>query len=248
MQLKPFVVSAPFGNWFGYPNATSTLGTYTLNYRGGRLYRLWRCLRTLRYSRSASGWVNKLGLPNPGIDSLEEITDQIVSIHGFDREEWIALAEKIRNKPIQTVEFNLSCPNVGHKHAINDVIPAISWLLSSGLHIITKLPPVRWMELAEPLHNIGVTTFHCCNTLPTPRGGLSGKSLKPLSLWAVSEIKQKWPDVKVIGGGGVTHQQDVDDYRNAGADHVAIGSVLFNPLNWRRVRRMIGEQEISTGK
>ena len=29
--------------------------------------RIWKILTTMRYDRSQKGWVNKLGLPNPGI-------------------------------------------------------------------------------------------------------------------------------------------------------------------------------------
>jgi len=40
----------------------------------------------------------------------------------------------------------------------------------------------------------------------------------------------------IIGGGGITHLDDVKDYQSAGATHFAVGSVLFNPFNWRRIK------------
>jgi dihydroorotate dehydrogenase len=258
MMLKPVIISAPFGNRFSYQGATSTLGTFTLSYRGGALYRAWRMVRTLRYHPKLGGWTNKLGLPNPGIDSLRGklgadksyLKDKIVSIYGFCDGDWIQLALLMANefRPM-AVELNLSCPNVGATPIISGALRAARVLAGEGIPVIAKLPPIRWMQYAVlMLCDGGVKIFHCCNTIPTPGGGLSGKALKQYSLWAVSEIKDEWGGgVAVIGGGGVTHRQDVEDYRKAGADHVAIGSVLLNPFNWRRVRRLVEEVSIERG-
>lgn len=263
MELKPIIISAPFGNWFNYPGATSTLGTFTLKYRGGIFYRLWRMFLTLRYDRYMKGWVNRLGLPNPGIDSLsssESIKEdtffspmywgeeyrqyegKIVSIHGFNASDWYSLIDRLRHFRWGYIELNLSCPNVGHTPSIEEVIPAIEHPNIYRDRLIAKLPPVEWMKLAIPLYDVGIRMFHCCNTLPCPSGGLSGKTLKRYSLCAVNDIKTKWgDDVTVIGGGGVTHMEDYRDHKNAGADHVAIASVLLNPFNWSRIKRLIAE-------
>lgn len=117
--MKPLVISAPFGNWISSEHATSTLGTYTVHNRSGvfpfpRWYMLWRILYTLRYRPSVGGWTNKLGLPSPGIKHLEKIGrnkgaapvasgaaanlalhGKIVSVQGFNREEWIELISRV---------------------------------------------------------------------------------------------------------------------------------------------------------
>lgn len=248
MKLERLVISAPFGNWLSFPHATSTLGTFTLHPRGGLVYRLWRCLRTLRYDRRMGGWVNRLGLPNPGIRSLAgrdgrsmgtEALGSILSIHGFTPEEWQGLVTHAEYRRATAVEFNLSCPNVGPA-PFADVIPGLDKALRlfGPDRVITKLPPVGTVRLVGELYRIGVRAFHCCNTLPTPAGGLSGPVLKPLALEAVREVKQRWPDAMVIGGGGVRTVEDVRDYRKAGADHVAIASTLLNPFRWRHVPKL----------
>lgn len=243
--MEKIIVSAPFGNWLSFPSCTSTLGTFTLKHRGGLLYRLWRCLLTLRYNRRQQSWLNRLGLPNPGITSVvnEDCTDKIVSLHGFDTEDWRRLIEHCRFNPsIKTVELNLSCPNVRHRAAVDEMLTTARFAQTRFNTVIAKLPPVKWMDFAAPLWNAGVSHFHCCNTIPTPSGGISGKPLKQYSLWAVSEIKQRWGEaVSVIGGGGVTEPNDVREYLLAGADHVAIGSMLLNPLNWRKVKDIVEE-------
>ncbi len=240
-MLKRVIISAPFGNWIERPDTTSTLGTYTLKNRGGIWYRLWRMLLTLRYHRQSQSWINKLGLPNPGLGALPkpnssiDYRDNIISIYGFNKDEWRDLAKMIVNtyQP-SAVELNLSCPNVDHHHFISDIIPAIDILTHANIKIIAKLPPLRWMSLAKPLYAYGIRTFHCCNTIPTPGGGFSGKALKQYSLWCINDLRNNWGNnVEIIGGGGINSNQDVDDYADAGADRIAVGSMLLNPFRWK---------------
>jgi dihydroorotate dehydrogenase len=236
--IHRLIISAPFGNWLHWPGTTPTLGTFTRHHRGGLLYRLWRCLRTLRPCRG--GWVNRLGLPNPGIDSLplDYYDGKIISIHGFNEQEWLSLIKRLPCGVRGWVEFNLSCPNVGtvdHSGAVN----AAEFALAYGTPVIAKLPPVRWLGLACAMYASGVRTFHCCNTLPVPGGGLSGPALKPYSLTVVRALRQRWGDgITLIAGGGVYGMRDALDYLDAGADHVAIASVLLNPFNWHHVARI----------
>jgi dihydroorotate dehydrogenase len=244
-MIAPLIISAPLGNYLSFAGCTSTLGTFTLRRRGGPFYRLWRCAWTLRYSWRLRGWINKLGLPNPGIDSLagRDLSDVIVSVHGLDAGEWAALGAAVlsmRRFPLG-VELNLSCPNVTDgRDAFAAAVRVASFLVDGGVRVIAKLPPVRWMEPGDPLYDAGVRTFHLCNTIPTAAGGLSGKTLKQYSLWAIECFRQSFGDaVTLIGGGGVTCEQDVLDYRSAGADHVAVASMLLNPFNWRKVPRLL---------
>ena len=91
MTFQPLIISAPFGNYIQPVGATATLGTFTADPRPGR----WRrVLLTVRYYRKLGGWVNKIGLRNPGIDWQVErvrggkvsVADKIVSIHGMSEE------------------------------------------------------------------------------------------------------------------------------------------------------------------
>lgn len=248
-MFKDIIISAPFGNYLNYPEATSTIGTFTLHNRGGITKRIWRCARTLRPLWRAQGWINKLGLPNPGIHSLcltNSYINKIISIHGFNKDEWEKLAYTVIHHHALAIELNLSCPNVGHKHAIADFECATSYLLATAQYVVAKLPPVRWMALAEPLYAMGIRAFHCCNTIPSPGGGISGKPVKQFSMWAVEELKQKWGNnIRVIGGGGVTTEQDIIDYKKVGADHVAIGSAFLNPFRWRSLRKICSTKTAS---
>ena len=234
--MRPLIISAPFGNYVQPPGATPTLGTFTALRRPGRL---WRVLRTVRYYPRLGAWVNKIGLRNPGIDWLAarvragriDVSDKIVSVHGFSEKEWETLISAAAALKPLAIELNMSCPNVGQ-------IDWPEWLFEratkSGTRIIVKLPPVRFEEMARQALDAGVRMFHCCNTLPVPGGGLSGKPLKPLALRCIGDLRamageSAARETTIIGGGGITTPQDIDDYAAAGATCFAVGTKVMNP-------------------
>ena len=60
--MKTFI-AAPFGNYIKTSNTISVTGSWTIEKRKGRIKQI---VKTLRYTKR--GWVNKIGLRNPGID------------------------------------------------------------------------------------------------------------------------------------------------------------------------------------
>lgn len=236
-RIAPIVVSAPFGNYIQPRGATPTLGTFTAADRPGRV---WRILKTVRYYPRLGAWVNKIGLRNPGIDWLGkktsagrvEVADKIVSIHGFTPEDWQSLLDKLAPLRPLAIELNMSCPNVGEvgwpETLFGDAVAAAA---QHGSAVICKLPPIRYQRMAGDAWDAGLRAFHACNTLPVPRGGMSGKPLQPLSLRCVVDLRERFGDeVFLIAGGGVTSADDVDQYAQAGADRVAIGTKAMNPM------------------
>ncbi len=237
-RVRPLVVSAPFGNYVRPGVATATLGTFTAAARPGRL---WRILKTVRYSRRMGAWVNRIGLRNPGIGWLEQavgsgrrdVSDALVSIHGFDDRDWETLIERSASLRPLGIELNISCPNVGE-------VTWPGWLferaVSSGVPVVVKLPPIRFERAAGDALDAGVRAFHCCNTLPVPGGGLSGAPLMPLSVRAIADVRAIAAErgigrgeMLIVGGGGVRDAEHVNVYSTAGADRVAIGSMLMSP-------------------
>jgi dihydroorotate dehydrogenase (NAD+) catalytic subunit len=75
-------------------------------------------------------------------------------------------------------------------------------------------------------------------------GGLSGPSLKPVALAAVHACRSA-SDVPIVGMGGVTCAQDVVEFLACGADHVALGTVLFaDPEAPRRIREELAVVQV----
>jgi len=111
-------ISPPFGNYISLPNTTPVRGSFTLQPRIRGSFTLQprpglfsQIMKTLRYSTKYSGWVNKIGLRNPGLDvALDRYSNRnIISIAILSRDEIKSIVKKI---PIdQNIELNVSCPN-----------------------------------------------------------------------------------------------------------------------------------------
>jgi dihydroorotate dehydrogenase len=236
--VKPLIISAPFGNYLSHPEATSTLGTFTLFPRPGRL---WAALTRIRYYPSVPCWINKIGLHNPGIESVckANLSGKILSIHGFDMDEWTVLLRFIQRWEMNplAVELNFSCPNVTDEPI--DHFLVMLEAVRTGRKIIAKIPPVDYDSIVGGALTANVPFLHACNTLPMPCGGMSGPALKRYALAAVSRIHKQYGNaLSIIGGGGVRTPADVQDYFRAGAERVAVGSALFNPWTVLRLGRL----------
>ena len=246
LDICPLVISAPFGNYVQPVGTTPTLGTFTALRRGGRKAAFGRALLTVRYYRRLGAWVNKIGLRNPGIDSLTAnpkrsapLDQCLLSIHGFNGQEWNHLLNRVRELKPLAVELNISCPNVGE----------LTWppnlfadAIATGVPVIVKVPPVRYEKMAQEAFAQGVRWFHATNTLPVPRGGMSGAPLKPLALGVVSWLRTEFGhEVRIVGGGGIRSAADVAEYAQAGANRFAIGTYLFTPKALANAAALVAE-------
>jgi len=235
-MFKPLIISAPFGNYIQPKGTTPTLGTFTALRRGGDLNRAWSVLLTMRYYPRMKAWVNRIGLRNPGIDWLVDkckagkidVSDKIVSIHGFTPDDWYVLLDKTAPLKPLAIELNMSCPNVGH---ISWPVDLFSRAHATGVPIIAKIPPVNYDAMVEQAYAAGLRMLHCCNTLPNPGGGMSGKPLMAVALQCIQDLRKKtyWNELTVIGGGGIYEAKDVDAYADLGVKYAAIGTKLMNP-------------------
>ena len=235
-RMKPkFFISAPFGNYLHPKGTISTTGTWTLEPRGNRL---WSVIKTLRYNRIAKGWVNKLGLPNPGLSVglKKTFPSEVLSIAEINKGDFERMNDMI---PVdQNIELNLSCPNVEKN---------LSWesarIFSSRDRdwCIAKLSPLTTPEELEfVIEYLGFSQLHFSNTLPTVKGGLSGPVLRTYTNDLIELVRDKWgSSVEIIAGGGVSDFGSVLNYLSNGADHISLGSVCFNPFKLRKLLRSL---------
>jgi len=236
--MKLFI-AAPFGNYLSYDNTISVTGTWTLQHRAGTWKRLWRIASSLRYDRKLKGWVNALGLPNEGIEVglHKTFPDQVLSIAGIERNDWVELESKIPER--QSIELNLSCPNITERTVWNDL--PIFFLGNKRKWCIAKVSPLITPEqLSFLIEEVGFTQLHLCNTLPVLKGGLSGRELIPYVLNHLEFIRNEWGDgVELIAGGGIDSFGVASDYLAAGANHLSLGSVCFNPWKTKKLIRKL---------
>tara|TARA_Y100000590_G_C15502202_1_gene932075 strand:+ start:101 stop:811 length:711 start_codon:yes stop_codon:yes gene_type:complete len=219
-----FFINPPFSNYLNLPNTISIKGSYTLERRDGLLSQIFK---TLRYSFEYGGWVNKIGLRNPGIDyAIKNYKkgDHIVSIAILDKEEIPKILNKIPTD--MDIELNVSCPNAEKKMCANGlnkfINPKRNWC-------IIKLSPNCETKLIDNYYQQGFRQFHCSNTIPIKEGGLSGKSIKPFSEYLIKYINTNYKDTEIIGGGGITKIEDMYNYKDCGANHFSASTVFFCP-------------------
>jgi len=219
-------INPPFSNYFSFDKTISIKGSYTLEPRTGLIMQV---LRTLRYSFEHNGWINKIGLRNPGIDyAIKNYKkNSIVSVAILNKEDIPELVKKIPDD--MNIELNISCPNA-EKKMITEGIE--NFLNKKRTWCIIKLSPTTDMKLVDNYYKQGFRQFHCSNTYPTPTGGLSGKFLIPYSTKLISNIKSKYSDTIVIGGGGITSNEEIEIYKKAGADHFSVSTLFFNPYKF----------------
>ncbi|OGN20277.1 MAG: hypothetical protein A2910_03120 [Candidatus Yanofskybacteria bacterium RIFCSPLOWO2_01_FULL_39_28] len=228
--MKNFLISAPFGNYITHVKCTSICGTYTLHKRGSWITRLYRAVTTIRPIKN--GWVNRMELQNPGIRSIKKFNPKkIYSITAIQTEEWNELINLISEQV--AVELNLSCPNIEPESEIRD--HQVVACVKKFPIVIFKLSPTNEIyNQIDRLVNLGARYIHIANTLPTKRGGESGARLKSFSIKTIKNIRAKYPNIKIIGGGGIYSDKDVELYEKAGADYFSLATIWFNP--WKAIQ------------
>ncbi len=228
-----YFISAPFGNYLQYTNflsgkpIISVTGTFTVKPRPGLAKQI---IKTLRYTKT--GWRNKLGLRNPGIFKGIDNTasHNIMSIASLEPNDWRILHEIVPKH--MNVELNISCPNVDEHPDLTK-----SFAQDQRLWCIVKVPPTITNKQIDKIVKLGYNQIHASNTVPTPKGGLSGDVIVPHTLRILEYIKSTHPHVKVIAGGGVKDKASADRYINAGADHISLGTVCFTPWRIKSIMR-----------
>ena len=227
-----YFISAPFGNYLKFKNAISVTGTWTFKSRPGLVKQI---IKTLRYTKT--GWRNKIGLRNAGIHAgmMRTGYNQVLSIAAIEPFDWEKIRLAISTE--RNIELNISCPNL-ESHEDTTTFAGFDKFPNHmrGDWCIVKIPPTSSKKLVDKIVDLGYTQIHASNTLPSEKGGLSGKILLPHTIRLISYIKEKYPHVTVIAGGGVTERWHAEYYRDRGADHVSLGTVCFTP--WR-VKKII---------
>ncbi len=223
--------------------------------------------RPVRIAETPAGMLNSIGLQGPGIDAflantLPALTAQglrrlWVSVGGFSAGDYGAICERLDDRTeIETIELNLSCPNVEEApESAAEIVAGCRSRTSKPLY--AKLSPATWdiAESARAVVAAGADGLSLVNTirglaldpvtlrpiLATGSGGYSGPALRPIALACVSACARA-VDVPIVGMGGVSSGRDALDLVAAGASAVSLGTILFaDPGAPGRVRRELEE-------
>jgi len=201
--------------------------------------------------------LNRVGLQGPGVaawraDELPALLSHgatvVASIWGRTPDEFAAAARALADAPgVTAVEVNVSCPNLaGHMTAQSPaataeaVAAAADGIGAAGVPLWAKLSPAvaDIAEVARAALGAGAAALTLVNTMPgmwvdaddrrVPfAGGLSGPALHPVAVRAVFDCRRAFPDVPIVGVGGVGTGADAAELLRAGANAVQVGTATF---------------------
>ena len=204
-------------------------------------------------SSEECSYINAVGLANPGAEAFsKEIAFNknvpiIVSLVGSSEDEFPPMIKKFDGLNILAYEINLSCPHV-EKMGMEvgddpEMVSTIVKKIKSNTHkpIIIKVGVggIDVVKIAQVARDAGADAITAINTiramainietlmpvLSNRIGGLSGKSIKPVSIRCVYEISKNL-GIPVIGCGGIFTWEDAVEFMLAGASAVQLGSVI----------------------
>ncbi len=231
-----------------------------------------------RIAETPSGILNSVGLQNPGIDffikhQLPRLTEYdtriIININGNTEDEYCMLAEKLRDKPVDLLELNISCPNVREGGMAFGTDPRMVYNVTksvkahAGQPVLVKLTPnvTDIKEIAIAVEEGGGNGISLINTvlgmaidarsrkpiLANVVGGLSGPAIKPIALrmvWEVSNVVT----IPIVGMGGIVTGEDAVEFLLAGATAVGVGTAnLITPDACIDIVHQLEEYMINNG-
>lgn len=175
----------------------------------------------------------------------------VASIWGFRVDDYATAAAALAEVPgLTAVEVNVSCPNLedrrhmfGHScEGTTAVVSAVRKALAST-PIWIKLSPnvTSIVDIAGAAIDAGADALVLVNTvlgmvidtetrrtaLGNGGGGLSGPAIRPVAVRAIYDVRVAYPDVPIVGVGGVARGEHAVELLLAGANAVEVGTATF---------------------
>ncbi|MDT0201496.1 nitronate monooxygenase [Nocardioides sp. AE5] len=206
-----------------------------------------------RLAESPSGFINAIGLQNPGIDQFlarelpwlaAHTVPAVVSVAGASIGEYAAITRRLAVAPgVAGVEVNVSVPDgvdlglfdASEPFAAARAVSAVRRELPRGIPVLAKLAPEagRVAEFARAVAEAGADAVVVGNAVPAvmPQGrpgGLSGPAIAPLALRCVAAVREAAAELPVIAAGGVQDTAGARAFLDLGAVAVQVGTALLH--------------------
>jgi len=213
-----------------------------------------------RLHETSMGLLNSIGLENPGvkvfidkyIPYLRQFDTKIIAnINGSNLEEYKKMAKILDQEDIDSIELNISCPNVKdgglafgtNPSVVKEIVTVIR--KSTTKHLMVKLSPnvTDIKEIALIVESCGADAISLINTvagmaidiekqqsvIKRKVAGFSGPAIKPIAIRKVYEVASV-VKIPVLGMGGIVSGEDAIEFMLAGASAIAVGTGNFiNP-------------------
>ena len=223
-----------------------------------------------RIAETEYGMLNSIGLQGPGIEAfVADVLPRLaalevplwVSVGGFSAADFAHVCARLdEHDAVDTIELNLSCPNVDEAPETSAELVAAARAVTTK-RLFAKLSPANsniaeaaravvaagadGLTLVNTIRGLALDPRTLSLTLARAIGGYSGPALKPIALASVFACAQA-VDVPIVGLGGVRGGLDALELVAAGASVVALGTVLFaDPAAPTRIR---AELETEAGR
>ncbi len=220
----------------------------------------WEGNPTPRIAETHAGMLNAIGLQNPGIDTFiqrdlpflqEKNARVIVNICGSSKEDYVEVAERLAEEPVDMLEINISCPNVKAGGIAFGQKPEMAEEITRAVKQVAKQPVIMKLspnvtdiaEIARAVEAGGADGVSLINTLTGMKidvarkafaianqtAGMSGPCVKPVAVRMVYQVAHA-VKIPVLGMGGIQNTEDALEFLMAGATMVAVGTAnFFNP-------------------
>jgi len=199
-------------------------------------------------------------LRESGARVIVSIWGRTVSDYARAAELVAAVAATAAGSCIAALEVNVSCPNVEDRsrmfahsaEATARVMAATACGLPRWAKLSPNVPDI--VEIASGALAGGADALTLVNTLlglaldtesgrpllGAGGGGLSGSAVHPVAVRAVWECRTAFPDVPIVGVGGVMSGRDAVELLRAGADAVQVGTATFRDPRapWKVLRQL----------
>jgi dihydroorotate dehydrogenase (NAD+) catalytic subunit len=197
----------------------------------------------------------------------------VVSIAGGTVDEYAELAARLSDTSgVTAIEVNISCPNVedrGQVFACDPaasaaVIEAVRARIRYDIPVFAKLSAdvtdvvavagacvsagADGLSMINTLLGMAIDTKTLSPVLAGVTGGLSGPAIRPVAVRCIWQVHEAFPDIPIIGMGGVRTGRDALELMLAGAATVSVGTAIFHdPSACPRIVRELEEELASRG-
>ena len=196
-----------------------------------------------------------------------------VSVAGHSAREYGELASRLSDAAgVTALEVNLGCPDASaagrpfaqDPGAAGAVVAAVRGSLRYDLPVFAKLSPdvtdivavagtclaagASGLSLINVMLGMAIDPGTMRPALAGGYGGLSGPAVRPVAVRCVWQVAEAFPEVPIIGTGGVRTGRDALELLLAGASMIGVGTaIVHDPSACSRVARELEEELAAIG-
>ena len=195
-----------------------------------------------------NGIINCVGLQNKGVHHFIEVdlpfllqyeVPVIVNVAGASLEDYVETVRLLNEASgVSAIELNISCPNVKQGCMAFGSDPLMTEKVVSSVRQVLQMPLI--VKLTPNVDDItiiakaavagGADALSLINTVKAESkgvsGGLSGPVIKPIALQLLRQARVA-VTVPLIGLGGIASSSDVQEFLDAGAIAVQVGTAAM---------------------